>query len=130
MGTKHIMGTLAAAGILVSSVVLSEGTASAATGWNRCPNGYLCLFDGANGTGTMGYFKKGSPNLAGQRLDNRVSSVWNRSGDYFDAYDGYRCEDSENWLITSWGGQYNLSAEGGNNRWSSVWIWNDFGCSK
>ncbi|WP_199487760.1 peptidase inhibitor family I36 protein [Actinomadura spongiicola] len=78
-----------ASGAIVTSPVL------AATGWNRCPVGYYCVFDGHDGTGTMAYFKWGSPNLADQNMDNKVSSYWNRTTRYFGVYDGYN--------YTGWG---------------------------
>jgi hypothetical protein len=65
------------------------GTSDAAGGPERCPNGYVCLFDGANGTGKMAYFKQGSQNLGLQGMDNMTSSWMNRSGVTFNGYDGY-----------------------------------------
>lgn len=120
---KRALGTLAGAAML-ASVVLTGGTANAATGWNRCPAEHLCLFDGANGTGGMAWFKTGSPNLAGQGMDNKTSSVWNRSPNWFDAYDLRNCNtDGARWTLVGYGVQFNLDAAA-NNRYSSVSAWN------
>ncbi|WP_055564317.1 peptidase inhibitor family I36 protein [Streptomyces atriruber] len=79
-----------------AALVLALGTASAqpasaapAAGWDRCPNGSFCVFDGRNGTGTIAWFRSGSPDLRGQSMDNRTTSYWNRNGDQWALYDGY-----------------------------------------
>ncbi|GLZ30989.1 hypothetical protein Lesp02_31780 [Lentzea sp. NBRC 105346] len=59
---------------------------SAATGFDRCPAGYACLFTGSNGTGKMAYFRVGSSDLRLQGVDNNVWSIRNRSGKCFHGY--------------------------------------------
>lgn len=77
--------TLAASGIAVAA----STTAHAATGYDRCPSGYMCLFDLNDGQGAMAWFANGSPDLRGQGFDNRTNSVWNRTGSSFRLYQGY-----------------------------------------
>ncbi|WP_169514476.1 peptidase inhibitor family I36 protein [Actinokineospora enzanensis] len=87
---KNVMRALTAAGTAIAAIGLSMTPADAATGWDRCPNTYFCLFSGANGQGTIAYFHVGSPNLAGQGIDNAATSFWNRTVDNaFSLCDGY-----------------------------------------
>ncbi|MGH3426764.1 MAG: peptidase inhibitor family I36 protein [Mycobacteriales bacterium] len=65
------------------------GVIDSAGGYERCPAGFVCIFDGPNGTGKMAYFDQGSPDLRLQSLDDQVSSWWNRSGRPFYVFDGY-----------------------------------------
>lgn len=61
----------------------SAGTASAATGYDRCPAGYSCYFTDADGGGDMwkapsaSCFNLGTMNPP---FNDRISSVWNRGG--------------------------------------------------
>lgn len=80
------------------------GVVTAAGGYERCPNGYVCLFDGANGTGKMAYFQSGSQNLGLNGMDNMTSSWWNRSGRTFNGYDGY---NGQGRYVFGSGGSYN-----------------------
>uniref|UniRef100_UPI003F491418 peptidase inhibitor family I36 protein n=1 Tax=Actinomadura sp. CA-154981 TaxID=3240037 RepID=UPI003F491418 len=87
---KTRIAVLAAASATVfASGALTATTAQAATGWNRCPAGYFCVFDGHNGTGLMAYFQWGSPNLADQGMNNKTSSFWNRTNRWWVGRDGY-----------------------------------------
>lgn len=80
---RKMLTTLGATALFLASLATSPAQATAveptATGWDRCPSGYFCIFDGYNGTGAMAWFKYGSPDLRGQSMDNRASSYWNRS---------------------------------------------------
>src|SRR4051794_325061 len=62
--------------------VATSSPASAATGWDRCPRGYMCVFENANGGGHYAYFAAGASNLAnpigGFVFNDKISSVWNR----------------------------------------------------
>jgi hypothetical protein len=69
------VSAIAAIGLLASSAA----TATAAPqGYDRCPSGKLCLFDGANGTGTMAAYSSSQPALGS--WDNKASSMMNRTG--------------------------------------------------
>lgn len=85
---RRLIVGLAAIGLVAAGLV-GANAASAATGFDRCPAGYLCLFTGTNGTGTMAYFRYGSTNLGLQGMDNRVWSLRNRSGKGICGYDDY-----------------------------------------
>lgn len=91
---------------------------AAAGGWNRCPNGYFCLFSGRDGTGLMAYFRTGSPNLAGQGMDNAASSQWNRSPWVFNAYDDYNYRGYG--FSHDPGTRYSYDWWHGEDQWSSV----------
>ncbi|WP_020663131.1 peptidase inhibitor family I36 protein [Amycolatopsis benzoatilytica] len=87
-------------------------------GWYRCPSGYFCVYDGYDGTGTMAYFRTGTPNLGLQGLDKKVSSQWNRSPWTFAMYTGYNYTGSAGFHPS--GSYYNLSPWGSDNNNSSV----------
>ncbi|WP_405634744.1 peptidase inhibitor family I36 protein [Streptomyces sp. NBC_01178] len=90
MRTAFLKPVLAAA-LLLSAVTVSApaATAAPAAGWDRCPNGSFCIFDGRDGAGTIAWFRSGSPDLRGQSMDNRTSSYWNRTGTVFALHDWY-----------------------------------------
>ncbi|MFI0718031.1 FG-GAP-like repeat-containing protein [Streptomyces sp. NPDC021224] len=52
--------------------------AYAATGYDRCPKGKFCVFDGAEGQGAMTSYSAPQPNLGS--WSTRVSSVYNHTG--------------------------------------------------
>ncbi|MFJ1787285.1 peptidase inhibitor family I36 protein [Streptomyces anulatus] len=93
----------AAAAASIAAAALTAAPAESATrGFERCPAGHFCLFDGSDGSGLMASFRQGSPDLAGQSMDNRASSlahnvadtVWcvyegrNYTGEYYRVYPG------------------------------------------
>lgn len=87
-------------------------------GWNRCPGGYFCIFDGYDGTGRMAYFRTGSPNLGLQGMDKTASSQTNRSPWTFAMYEGYNYTGRVGYHPA--GSQYNLSPWGSDNSVSSL----------
>lgn len=112
-----------AAGQAVQRTILDAdtdaGTVPAqAGGWDRCPAGYFCLFDGYDGTGVMAFFKTGSPNLGAQGLDKAASAQWNRSPWNFCTYEGYNYTGRSS--CNPPGSRYNFTYFGGNNFDSSV----------
>ena len=57
--------------------------APAATGYDRCQDGYFCIFEHADGQGRYAAFKAGTDNLGDPKvfkgyLNDKASSVWNR----------------------------------------------------
>jgi hypothetical protein len=86
MTRRPLLISLRLAAALFLSIVLGIATsspASAATGWDRCPRGYLCVFEDANGLGHYAYFAGGASNLAnpigGFVFNDKISSVWNNT---------------------------------------------------
>lgn len=77
---RNTLATMVATGAMLLGSLAVAAPAEAATGYDRCPHGSFCLFSGENGTGTIGIFKWGSPDLRQQGLNNNVRSLWNRSG--------------------------------------------------
>ncbi|WP_433157950.1 peptidase inhibitor family I36 protein [Kribbella sp. CA-247076] len=65
-----------------------SGVTHAAGGYERCPAGYLCIFEWRDGTGPMAYFKSGSPDLRQQGMNDSVSSIWNRTDCFWSLYEG------------------------------------------
>ncbi|MFE7057193.1 peptidase inhibitor family I36 protein [Streptomyces californicus] len=83
------LGSAAALILALGGTSAQPASAVPAAGWDRCPSGSFCIFDGVNGTGTIAWFRSGSPDLRGQSMDNRTSSYWNRNGGQWALYDGY-----------------------------------------
>ncbi|MEV8609539.1 peptidase inhibitor family I36 protein [Amycolatopsis sp. NPDC051373] len=114
---------VSASGIEVQKSIANSGKTDGvmsgqAGGWERCPQGYYCLFDGYDGAGAMAFFKTGSPNLANQGLDKAASSQWNRSPWNFCVYEGYNYTGRRNCDPPN--SRYNFTYYGGNNFDSSV----------
>ncbi|WP_433479186.1 peptidase inhibitor family I36 protein [Spirillospora sp. CA-142024] len=117
---SRILVLAAGAAVVCASSAITASTAHAATGWDRCPSGYFCIFDGHDGTGKMAYFQWGSPNLAGQGMDNMTSSYWNRTSRWWTAWDAYNY--AGHFVFTSQaGGRSNIPVDWfANNRASSL----------
>ncbi|GAB2674155.1 hypothetical protein GCM10027271_38710 [Saccharopolyspora gloriosae] len=77
---------------VMASFVLVTPSGAAQEGYDRCPHGSFCLFSGVDGTGAIGIFEQGSPDLRQQGVDNSVYSFWNRSARQFEGFDGYDYE--------------------------------------
>lgn len=78
--------SLTVVAIALSVAVVDMPSANAATGYDRCKPGYMCLFAEENGQGAMAFFEIGSPNLALQNFDNRTRSWRNRNASSFCMY--------------------------------------------
>jgi hypothetical protein len=65
-------------------------TSKAAGGYERCPAGYSCYFDGYDGTGEMGMAPRGCDyfDLQNDPWQNRISSIWNRGSAKVFVYTG------------------------------------------
>lgn len=63
----------AALGLVATSVIPAQAT----SGFDRCPQGKFCVFDGANGQGAMASYSTPQPNLGSWRY--KASSVINRT---------------------------------------------------
>lgn len=79
--SKRLFASLAVTAAIVGTLTVGVQPASAAPGgYERCPDGWYCLFSGPDGTGTMARFTVRSPDLADQYIDNDAESEWNRTG--------------------------------------------------
>ncbi|WP_344887655.1 peptidase inhibitor family I36 protein [Nonomuraea antimicrobica] len=56
--------------------------AQAADGYDRCQDGYYCLFSGLDGTGDIVQIKSDTPDLAALGIADRAKSDWNRTGSW------------------------------------------------
>ncbi|WP_433336361.1 peptidase inhibitor family I36 protein [Spirillospora sp. CA-294931] len=115
---SRILGTVGIAAAVATATVALPATANAAVGYDRCPSGHACLFSGANGSGSMAYFRYGSPDLRGQSMDNTAESIWNRAGAGALIYTGYNYSgENDHWGS---GARGNLSVNGFANVASSI----------
>lgn len=79
-GMNHIKRVLA--GLVGPVSALSMAAASpayAANGYDRCPDGYYCMFSGLDGTGDMVKLKGNTPDLTALGMGDRAKSYWNRT---------------------------------------------------
>jgi hypothetical protein len=64
---------------VAAATALPASTAHAADGYDRCPDGYYCMFSGLDGTGDMIKLKGSTPDLAALGMNDRAKSDWNRT---------------------------------------------------
>ncbi|WP_274567758.1 peptidase inhibitor family I36 protein [Streptomyces spiramyceticus] len=62
-----------------TAAVVPVSAAHAADGYDRCPDGYYCMFSGLDGTGDMITLRGNAPDLAALGMDDRAKSDWNRT---------------------------------------------------
>ncbi|GHE50489.1 hypothetical protein GCM10018785_20290 [Streptomyces longispororuber] len=79
-----VAAVAAAAATLVPATAGPAGSATAATapeadGYDRCPDGYYCMFSGLDGSGDMVTLRGNTPDLAALGMDDRSKSDWNRT---------------------------------------------------
>jgi hypothetical protein len=118
MNVKHL------AHLALTSLVTVVGIASPATANSAdCPSGKFCIWTNDNYEGRIAYFSRGSANLAnpigGYVFNNKVTSIWNRTGSAWCLYDGANYRTG---LLRQSAGGYrsNLAVEGINNKTSSL----------
>ncbi|MCC3773847.1 peptidase inhibitor family I36 protein [Streptomyces sp. UNOB3_S3] len=63
----------------MAATALPVSTAHAADGYDRCPDGYYCMFSGLDGTGDMVKLRGSVPDLATVGMNDRAKSDWNRT---------------------------------------------------
>ncbi|GAB2909686.1 hypothetical protein GCM10027203_06060 [Nonomuraea fastidiosa] len=68
---------------LAAAVVAALGTpAQAAEGYDRCQEGYYCMFSGLDGTGDIIQINADTPDLAALGMADRAKSDWNRTDSF------------------------------------------------
>lgn len=72
-----LLAAAATLGLLAATIT----PAQAATGYDRCPKGKFCLFDKADGQGSMAAYSQSQATLGS--WDNKASSVYNRTGYHY-----------------------------------------------
>ncbi|MEO7267807.1 MAG: peptidase inhibitor family I36 protein [Knoellia sp.] len=92
---------LASVAVGAALVAVSAPSASAATGYARCPDGRMCVFSDPNGTGAMAVFEVGDWDLGDgvgpQGMNNNIESFWNRTSYSWDFWKG--ANGSGEWLV-------------------------------
>ncbi|MEU1668327.1 peptidase inhibitor family I36 protein [Streptomyces sparsogenes] len=76
---KNTLRALLVPVAVAAVTALPVSTAHAAEGYDRCPDGYYCMFSGLDGTGDMIKLKGSTPDLAALGMDDRAKSDWNRT---------------------------------------------------
>ncbi|MGA8114424.1 MAG: peptidase inhibitor family I36 protein [Actinocatenispora sp.] len=103
MAKKFRIGLL----VLASAVGLAIASpAQAASGYDRCPDNYYCMFSGLDGSGDMVTFQSSNPDLRTVNMDKRARSDWNRTGSSVWLNSDYNYAGCD--ALTSAGSQGNL----------------------
>ena len=76
---RRTVATVATTLLAASFSILPMSNASAATGFNACPKGYVCGWSGTNGTGALYKTKTSEPTLGS--WSDRIRSYWNRTSE-------------------------------------------------
>ncbi|MBA2894292.1 peptidase inhibitor family I36 protein [Nonomuraea soli] len=76
MGKKFHVLALPIAAVALAAL---SAPAQAAEGYDRCQEGYYCLFSGLDGTGDIVQLQGNTPNLAALGMGDRAKSDWNRT---------------------------------------------------
>lgn len=110
--------------LTMTSLFTAVGIASPVTANSvDCPSGKFCIWANSTYNGSFAYFAKGSANLAnpisGYVFNNKVTSIWNRTGSAWCLYDG---ANYRTLLLRQSAGGYraNLAVEGIDNKTSSL----------
>lgn len=123
MSLRRSLLTLTAAAGLAMSAALTAPAAAAApaaeTPWRNCEVGEFCVYEHDNGYGGAAYFRSGTNNLGDYRLNDKVSSVWNRTGRTVCTYLDTNKQGST-WPVGNWKG--NTSQYNRNDNISSLWV--------
>lgn len=77
MRKKFSVLLVAVAAATATAVPVSA--AHAADGYDRCPDGYYCMFSGLDGTGDMITLRGNTPDLTALGMNDRAKSDWNRT---------------------------------------------------
>ncbi|MEV8334708.1 peptidase inhibitor family I36 protein [Streptomyces niveus] len=97
----------------------SPGTGATITAYQDCPVGYFCAWADRGGWGAMARFQLGSDDLRDFNLNDKISSVWNRTGNTFCTWLNIN-RDGASWAVGNWRGdtvQYNRE-----DNISSLWV--------
>ncbi|MFV8130167.1 peptidase inhibitor family I36 protein [Streptomyces syringium] len=76
---RNTLRTLLLSVAVAAAAVLPVSSASAADGYDRCPDGYYCMFSGLDGSGDMIALRSNTPDLAALGMNDRAKSDWNRT---------------------------------------------------
>ncbi|MET9656827.1 peptidase inhibitor family I36 protein [Streptomyces sp. NPDC006510] len=79
-----------AADAVVSIQPIKISGTTGAEEWNNCLHGQACVFQSTNGTPQLWVVPSvGTFNLANYDMNNKISSLWNRSGATMQLFDTY-----------------------------------------
>jgi hypothetical protein len=68
--------------IAAAALAVLASPAQAATGYDRCQDGYYCMFSGLDGTGDIIQIQDDTPDLAALGMADRAKSDWNRTDSF------------------------------------------------
>ncbi|WP_345561718.1 peptidase inhibitor family I36 protein [Nonomuraea rosea] len=68
--------------IAAAALAVLASPAQAAAGYDRCQDGYYCMFSGLDGTGDIIQIQDDTPDLAALGMADRAKSDWNRTDSF------------------------------------------------
>lgn len=80
---RKISSVIAVASAGVAALAMAP-PANAAEGWERCPDGWTCLFENYDGTGRIAMFQWGVDDIGqwNAAFNDQASAIWNRNNRY------------------------------------------------
>ncbi|MFC5720215.1 peptidase inhibitor family I36 protein [Streptomyces gamaensis] len=85
---RNTLRTLLVPVAVAAATVVPVTTARAADGYDRCPDGYYCMFSGLDGTGDVITLTHSTPDLAALGMNARAESDWNRTSSTIHLWSG------------------------------------------
>lgn len=79
---------LVALPLAAAAVAALAAPAQAAEGYDRCQDGYYCMFSGFDGTGDIIQINTDTPDLAVLGMAKRGKSDWNRTDSWIHLFEG------------------------------------------
>lgn len=111
---RRIAGATAIAGSAIAIAAFSTSDAPDATAAGGCPNNSFCVYEHSNGGGRMAAFRagSGSPDLNRQGLNDKVSSIENRTNGLWCLFKDTNFRDAVGYIDGRTAGPLNLRAAG------------------
>jgi hypothetical protein len=99
-----VLGVTAALTVAAaSSAQAAPAGADSVTSYSDCPTGWFCVWDGPGGTGAFARFQTGAADLRAFDLNDKISSLWNRTGVVWCTYTDINYGGST-WPVGNWQG--------------------------
>ncbi|MFE3598566.1 peptidase inhibitor family I36 protein [Streptomyces sp. NPDC059096] len=109
MKKAALCAALGLAAAALAAMPTAQASPSTAATYDDCPAGWFCAWEHKDGQGKMVRFQNGVKKLSDFGMNDKISSVWNRSGQIFCTYldNDYK---GATWAVGTWKGntsQYN-----------------------
>ncbi|MFI6698089.1 peptidase inhibitor family I36 protein [Streptomyces sp. NPDC050509] len=103
MKKAALCAALGLAAVAMAAMPTAQASPTTARTYADCPAGWFCAWEHEGGKGKMVRFQNGVKKLSDFGMNDKISSVWNRSGQIFCTYldNNYK---GATWAVGSWQG--------------------------